>query len=309
MYQSAQGKYLKFCTDNNILAIPTNEHTLCYYVSHLASECKLKYQSVKCYLSAVRHLQITDGFTDPFRSDMPRLDYVMKGIKRVQGENGMNRPNPRLPITPDILSKLKGVWCPSATKYQETMLWAAASIAFFGFLRSGELTVPDEGGYDPSTHLSIQDIAVDSHISPSILRIRLKSSKTDPFRNGVDIYIGRIQNDTNLCPVRAVQHYLALRGTRSGPLFIWPDNKPLVKSRFVSLLREALKRAGLDPEKYAGHSFRIGAASTAAMRGLEDSTIKTLGRWNSGAYTRYIKLPTSELARYSQILGAGYQTQ
>ena len=107
MYQSAQGKYFKFCTDNNILAIPTNEHTLCYYVSHLALECKLKYQSVKCYLSAVRHLQITDGFTDPYRSDMPRLNYVMKGIKRVQGENGMNRPNPRLPITPDILKQVE----------------------------------------------------------------------------------------------------------------------------------------------------------------------------------------------------------
>ena len=62
---------------------------------------------------------------------MPRLDYVMKGIKRVQGENGMNRPNPRLPITPDILIKLKGAWCPSATKYQETMLLATASIAFW----------------------------------------------------------------------------------------------------------------------------------------------------------------------------------
>ena len=147
---------------------------------------------------------------------------------------------------------------------------------FFGFLHSGELTVPDEGGYDLSTHLSIQDIAVDSHISLGILRICLKSSKTDPFRNGVDIYIGRIQTNTNLCPVQAVQHYLTLCGTRPGPLFIWPDNKPLVKGRFISLLRDALKWAGLEPDKYAGHSFRINAASTAAMRGLEDSTIKTL---------------------------------
>ena len=56
---------------------------------------------------------------------------------------------------------------------------------------------------------------------------------------------------------------------------MWPDGKPLVKSKFVNLLREALQKAGLDPTKYAGHSFRIGAASTAAMKGLEGSTIKT----------------------------------
>ena len=85
---------------------------------------------------------------------------------------------------------------------------------------------------------------------------------------------------------------------------MWPDGKPLVKSKFANLLREALQKAGLKPAKYAGHSFRIGTASTVAMRGLEDSMIKTLGLWNSEAYTRYIKLPGSELVCYSKILAS-----
>jgi len=59
----------------------------------------------------------------------------------------------------------------------------------------------------------------------------------------------------------------------------------------VHTLREALQAAGIDQSKYCGHSFRIGVVTTAAARGMEDSIIKTLGRWNSIAYLQYVKIP------------------
>ena len=40
----------------------------------------------------------------------------------------------------------------------------------------------------------------------------------------------------------------------------------------------------LEASEFAGHRFRIGAATTAAARGVEDSLIKTLGHWESSAY-------------------------
>ena len=52
-------------------------------------------------------------------------------------------------------------------------------------------------------------------------------------------------------------------------------------------MREALQPSGVDITQYSGHSFRIGAATTAAVVGIEDSLIRTLGRWESAAYLLY----------------------
>ena len=77
----------------------------------------------------------------------------------------------------------------------------------------------------------------------------------------------------------ALAAYLAIRGNQPGPFFQFRDGRPLSRERFVIKVREALTEAGLEASKFAGHSFQIGAATTAAARGVEDSLIKTLGRW------------------------------
>jgi len=59
---------------------------------------------------------------------------------------------------------------------------------------------------------------------------------------------------------------------------------------------------GVDPTCFSGHSFWIGAATTAAQVGVEDATIKMLGRWESAAYQRYIRTPRDQLASLSSRL-------
>ena len=184
---------------------------------------------------------------------------------------------PRLPITLPILSKLKEVWlAPTFEDFDGHMLWAVASICFFGFFRAGELTTPAEGQYDPNTNLTFADIAVDVKKDPKMIQVHLKASKTDPFRAGVDVFIGRAGND--LCPIRVMIDYLSCRGGSAGPLFHFKNGRFLTRSTFVTKVREAMSEKGIDPSIYSGHSFHRGAATTALDKGLGDATIKMLSR-------------------------------
>ena len=136
--------------------------------------------------------------------------------------------------------------------------------------------MPSDSGYDALTHLSWGYLAVDNLAQPSTLSIRLKALKTDPFRKGITLYIGKVPS--NLCPVAAMLAYILVQGQQVGPLFQFKDGRSLTRQKFVMAVRDALKRAGIRADKYAGHSFRIGAATTAAARGIDDSIIKTLSR-------------------------------
>ena len=93
-----------------------------------------------------------------------------------------------LPITPAILLNLNKVWSRRMADFDTKMIWAACCLCFFAFLRAGEMTVPGDDSYDPSVHLSIKDISVDDPKNPSMMCIKIKQSKTDPFRRGMFIY-------------------------------------------------------------------------------------------------------------------------
>ena len=281
--------------------LPVFETQLCQFCAFIADQ-GLSHQTIKCYLSAIRFHQIFSGLPDPGISNMVRLEQLLKGIKSVQARLKKNQ-RPRLPITPSILKCMKAVWIPTSNlriKRDNKMLWAACTLCFFGFFRVGELMSSSTSSYDPETQLTFRDIAIDNVKSPTLLQVHLKASKTDPFREGVDVYVGKSGND--IYPISAMSVYLSSRGGQDGPLFLFEDGTFLTKDRFVSAVREALKLIGIDPSKYSGHSFRRGAATTAQSRGISDVTIKMLGRWKSSAYTRYIQTPRSQLAAFSSQL-------
>ena len=89
-------------------------------------------------------------------------------------------------------------------------------------------------------------------------------------------------------------NYLHLCGPGPGPLFLYQDGTPLSRSKLSAFLKSTLQSAGV-PGNFTGHSFRIGAATTAASRGIPDHLIKTMGRWSSEAHLLYVRTPVDTL--------------
>ena len=114
---------------------------------------KLSGTTVKNYLAAVRYTQISFGLGDPEMSKMPQLEYVVKDLKR----SSVGPKRTRLPITPEILRRLKGVWLAWPNRRDAYMLWAAVTMCFCGFLRSGKVVVPSQTGYEVMSrhHISV----------------------------------------------------------------------------------------------------------------------------------------------------------
>ena len=192
------------------------------------------------------------------------------------------------------------MWSKESQSYDSVLWWAACLTGFFGFLRSGEFTVASGVRFDPEVHLALSDLSFDTLPYPTMALLRIKQSKTDPFRRGHTVVLGRSHSD--LCPVASLLSYLVIRGMRRGPLFCKADGSPLMRSDLVGAVQTALAQAGLATQNYTDHSFRIGAATTAAAVGLEDSVIRSLGRWRSLCYNRYVQLPAAELANFSRLL-------
>ena len=108
--------------------------------------------------------------------------------------------------------------------------------------------------------------------------------------------------DTKFCPVAALAAFKAVRGTRPGPYFVFRDGSVLSRELLVAQLRKNLSNAGVDSSKFASHSFRISTATTASARGVQNSMIQTLSRWQCSTYLRYVRIPREELAQLSKTL-------
>ena len=297
-YQAGINKFVNFCAMYNLSnPLPVSQSVLCLFITYLAN-LGLAYGTIKTYLAAIRYLHISRDLPEPRSIPMPKLSLVERGIRRMKSSELSGRQ--RLPITPSILRQIRALWSTRAHEFDIVMLWAACCTAFFGFFRMGEITSATTKGQQHDRGVMVDDVAVDNPHNPTMIKIHLRRSKTDQYGKGVDIYMGRTGEE--LCPVSALLAYLAIRGNVPGPLFRLKDGRFLTKDIFIAEVRAALAVLGLDSSTYAGHSFRIGAATTAAEIGIEDSMIKMLGRWDSSAYQLYVRASRQALASVSQRL-------
>ena len=62
----------------------------------------------------------------------------------------------------------------------------------------------------------------------------------------------------------------------SDPLFVDFSGVVLTRHQFINYLHHLFCRLGVDTIKYSGHSFHVGAATSAASAGIEDHLQKPL---------------------------------
>ena len=134
------------------------------------------------------------------------------------------------------------------------------------------------------------------------VKVQVRPGRTRGGHSGWGNWNRALQSSVPVVPVTAILHYIEARGTHPGLFFLDSSKKPVTKPWFIEQIRTILTSIGVAQDQYCGHSFRIGAATTAAMAGVEDSVLQTLGRWHSSAFTRYVRMPKEQLAALSATL-------
>ena len=229
-------------------------------------------------LAAVGFYAKANGFRD-FSGDF-RIRKMLEGWAR---EKGRVRDD-RTPISPVILERL-GEWWGTVCRddYERALFQAAALVAFFGAMRISELVALGKGDVSRKA-LQYEDVMV---MGDQII-IRIRSSKADQVGRGSQVRMGRCSRES-LCPVKAVKEFMSFRGAGDGYFFQHADKSPLTKYQFWRLTDMALERLGVKNMRFGTHSFRIGAASTAAVLGYSIEQIKQIGRWSSDCYHKYVR--------------------
>lgn len=259
----------------NLWPVPV-DHLLHFCV---ASKGKgLAISSIRGMLSAVAHASKAKGVAE-YTGDF-QIRKTLEGWSREVGV----RVDHRQPISPEILRGLQACWGEICSSVFEAVLFhAAALVAFFGAFRISELVAQAKSDTSGRA-LQVQDV----ELSAVRASIALRRSKTDQQQRGVVVKLGTCA-EKELCPVSALAAYLAVRGRRAGLLFQHQDGSPLTKHQFWSVTARALEKLGLAGKRFCTHSFRIGAASTAAAMGYPAQDIQRLGRWRSKVFRSYVR--------------------
>ena len=262
--------------------MPASTAQVMCFVAHLFEQGYAP-PSIATHISAIAYAHKLMGVPDP--TDQFVIRKLVTGATRLA-----STPDTRLPITPPILLQL----CQALNNmnypyYHRAMFKAIFTLSFFAFLRIGELAV--QSATKPNYVIHLGDLVFD-HKS---VNLTMHTYKHSTKRQPVTLHIQA--QPSPICPVTALKQFLELRGNAQGPLFCFPDLRPITKPYVVSNLAQVLKAAGFNPQVFKGHSFRIGAATFAASQGLSSTQIQQMGRWHSTAFQKYIRIDSITLPK------------
>jgi site-specific recombinase XerD len=253
-YDSDRRHFQSWCRSRHALWLPATAETVALYIASLA-DAGSKPSTIRRRLSAIAEVHRLARFPSPAADELVRL--AMGGIRRRHG----SAPTQKAALTTGDVTRLLATTSPvsAAGARDRTVLL----LGFAGGFRRSELVA-----------LDVEDVAE----SEQGLRIRVRRSKTDQEGVGRELGIPwGVHADT--CPVRAFEAWCDAGRIVSGALFRPVDRHGrvaptrLTDRAVARIIQRAARRAGLDPQLYAGHSLRAGLATAAAAAGAPERAI------------------------------------
>ena len=214
--------------------------------------------------------------------DHPRVKLFLKSVR-------INRPLTLVShnlIDLDMLSKISlacdDLECPQVFR-------AAFLTGFFGFLRLSNLAPHSLTMFDPSRHLTGQDL----FFSKKWVKILLKWTKTIQNRDTVQlICLPKLKNPV-ICPFRALKAisklYPSSAVTSVFQVYGNTGWQPLTDTKVRKGLKTVNVALGLNPHFFTFHSFRRYGATFAYNSHVPLQQIKRHGTWSSDCVWRYIQ--------------------
>ena len=260
-YQSDYKDFSAFCVKNGFSSMPTEPKILALYLTHLSSGCK--FSTLKRRIASISVVHKLKGhYID---TKHPLIMENLLGIKRLKGSNQKAKK-------PILINDLK-IIINAIDQLEKTELKKIRnkSLILIGF----------SGGFRRSELVSVEFEDIE-FVSEGV-KIFIRRSKTDQSGEGMIKGIPYFNNQ-KYCPVLNLKKWLELTNLKTGKIFNISDKSvALIIKKYASL-------AGLDPNRYGGHSLRSGFATSAAEAGAEERNIMTMtGHKTTQMVRRYIR--------------------
>ncbi len=109
--------------------------------------------------------------------------------------------------------------------------------------------------------------------------VLIRRSKTDQTGQGYEKSVWYNSDEPTTCPVEALKVWLESARITSGPIFRGVTRHGTVRAGRLSddvvadIVKKYARAAGLDPERFSGHSLRAGHVTEAYRRGVPEHRI------------------------------------
>ena len=259
-YEADFKDFSLFCLKNSLKSLPTEPKILSIYLTHLSKTCK--FSTLKRRIASIKVVHKMKGhYLD---SKHPIIMENLLGIKRVKG----SYQKAKKPILiNDLKLIIKALDQYEKKEFKKIRNKSLILIGFSGGFRRSELV-----------NIEYEDL----EFVNEGLKIFIKRSKTDQSGEGSLKAIPYF-NNLEFCPVNKLKDWINYNNIKDGKIFSISD-----KSVALILKKYALL-AGLDPNKYGGHSLRSGFATSAAEAGAEERNIMAMtGHKTTQMVRRYI---------------------